>query len=85
MLFLTAEISLKNVSPQLSKSIPFDNCGREFMAENRRILFCNIGYLEYYDSTMDNKPIENGGEYPNKHKTGGEINNFLKLVRKGVK
>ncbi len=55
------------------------------MAENRRILFCNIGYLEYYDSTMDTKPIENGGEYPNKHKTGGEINNFLKLVRKGIK
>lgn len=48
------------------------------MAENKRILFCNVGYLEYYDSTMDTKPIENGGEYPNKHKTGGEINNFHK-------
>lgn len=46
------------------------------MAENKRILLCNVGYLEYYDSTMDTKPIKNGGKYPNKYKTGGEINNF---------
>lgn len=46
------------------------------MVGNKRILFCNVGYLEYYDSTKDTKPIENGGAYPNKHKTGGEINNF---------
>ena len=48
------------------------------MAGNKRILFCNIGYLEYYDSTVDTKPIENGGAYTIKHKTGGEINNFHK-------
>lgn len=42
----------------------------------KRILFCNVGYLEFYDSALDTKPIENGGEYPRKNKTGGEINNF---------
>lgn len=46
------------------------------MTENKRILFCNMGYLEFYDTTMDTKPIEYGGKYPNEHKTGGEINNF---------
>ena len=48
------------------------------MAENRRILFCNVGYLEFYDSGKDTKPIEYGGAYTKKHKTGGEINNFHK-------
>ena len=48
------------------------------MAENKRILLCNVGYLEYYDSTMDTKPIEYGGKYPKEYKTGGEINNFHK-------
>lgn len=48
------------------------------MAENRRILFCNVGYLEFYDSGKDTKPIEYGGKYPEKYKTGGEINNFHK-------
>ena len=48
------------------------------MTENKNILFCNVGYLEHYDSTKDTKPIENGGKYPNEHKTGGEINNFHK-------
>lgn len=50
--------------------------GRKNMTENKRILFCNMGYLEFYDTTMDTKPIEYGGKYPNEHKTGGEINNF---------
>lgn len=46
------------------------------MSGNKRILFCNVGYLEFYDSTKDTKPIEYGGGYPEKYKTGGEINNF---------
>ena len=48
------------------------------MTENKNILFCNVGYLKYYDSTKDTKAIENGGKYPNERKTGGEINNFHK-------
>ncbi len=60
----------------MSKGTPFGISGEKFMAENKRILFCNIGYLEFYDSTMDTKPIENGGAFVNENKTGGEINNF---------
>lgn len=48
------------------------------MSDNKRILFCNVGYLEFYDSSKDKKPIEYGGKYPKKYKTGGEINNFRK-------
>ena len=61
-----------------SKGTPFGISGGKIMIGNKRILFCNIGYLEHYDSTMDTKPIENGGAYTKKHKTGGEINNFHK-------
>ena len=41
LLFLTTEISLKNVSTQLSKSIPFDNCsskkGELIMAKQKKL------------------------------------------------
>lgn len=43
---------------------------------NERILFCNVAYMRYYDSTLREEVPQNGGSYVVENKTGLEINNF---------
>ncbi len=43
---------------------------------NRKILFCNITYMQYYDSGFEKEIPQNGGAYIAEHKTGMDINNF---------
>lgn len=45
---------------------------------DKRVLFCNVGYLQYYDADLDTKHLKNGGAFVDENKTGGEINNFHK-------
>ena len=46
------------------------------MSEKRRLLFCNVAYMRYYDSGFKEETPQNGGSYVAENKTGYEINNF---------
>lgn len=46
------------------------------MIKDRNLLFCNIAYMQYYDSTFKEEIPQNGGKYIKENKTGYEINNF---------
>lgn len=41
-----------------------------------KILFCNIGYMKFYNGSYENDTIVNGGEYVDSHNAGGEVINF---------
>ena len=44
-----------------------------------RILFCNIGWMKYYNGQNDNDRLLNGGKWVKENQEGGEIYNFRNL------
>lgn len=42
----------------------------------KKILFCNIAWMEYYKGVTDDDIPINGGEWVNKNKYGHEAYNF---------
>ncbi len=46
----------------------------------RRILFCNISYLPYYDTRLDRVAPQNGGAYVAKMLDAGEKHNFEECI-----
>lgn len=46
------------------------------MSKKEKILFCNIAYMRYYDTSFKEEIPQNGGSFVAENKTGYEINNF---------
>ena len=74
---------IKSINSQFRTKHMFDKKNYDYLKDilsnqtnKRRVLFCNIAYMKFYDDRIKDDIPKNGGEYVRKHSDALEKNNF---------